>query len=89
MKKLFWRELDNPTTYYDGTFKVRLHYQQRIAFMRLVDQLIREDKTDKAKRKYSTLFWLKCPILPFLTTKFRPITRQYLFMGETKSIGDC
>nr|MCU0341812.1 DUF2723 domain-containing protein [Spirosomataceae bacterium] len=49
MKKTFWRELDNANTYYDGTFKGSPAFSARIAFMRLVDQLIREGKNDKAK----------------------------------------
>lgn len=48
-KKTFWRQLDNDKIYYDGTFKGSPVFSARIAFMRLVDQLIREDKKDKAK----------------------------------------
>lgn len=48
MHKTQWRELDNPNVYYDDTYKGPPVISARLAFLRLADQLIREEKTDKA-----------------------------------------
>lgn len=50
MNKMAWRELNNPDTYYDDTFKGSPVISARIAFLRLADQLIREGKKDRAKQ---------------------------------------
>jgi hypothetical protein len=49
-KKMFWKDLDNPKTYYHSDFYLQVPIvTARLAFLRLVDQLVREGKMDKAK----------------------------------------
>ncbi|WP_128544296.1 glycosyltransferase family 117 protein [Larkinella soli] len=49
MKKTFWRDMDNPDSYYDDTYRGSPVISARIAFLRLADQLIREGRNDRAK----------------------------------------
>jgi cbb3-type cytochrome oxidase subunit 3 len=49
MEKTYWRELNNPNSYYPEEGFSTSFFSARIAFMRLIDQLIREGKNDKAK----------------------------------------
>lgn len=88
MKKTFWRELDNANTYYDGTFKGSPAFSARIAFMRLVDQLIREGKTAKAKEALNFILTK----MPDKTIPYDQISANYvnyLFtLGETKKALD-
>ncbi|MBD2755755.1 glycosyltransferase family 117 protein [Spirosoma validum] len=49
MHKTQWREFDNPDVYYDDTYKGPPVISARLAFLRLADQLIREEKTAKAR----------------------------------------
>jgi hypothetical protein len=55
-KKFFWRELDNPKTYYDENYQ-RFTLNLRNSFSRLCNQLIQEGKIDKARE--AALFCLK------------------------------
>jgi hypothetical protein len=48
-KKTFWREFNNPDVYYDETYRRSPTITARLAFLRLADQLIREEKIDKAR----------------------------------------
>ena len=84
MNKTFWRELDNGNTYYDGTFKGSPAFSARIAFMRLVDQLIREGKTQKAKAAMDYIL----KVMPDKTIPYDQISANYvgyLFtLGDTK-----
>lgn len=84
MKKTFWRELDNANTYYDGTFKGSPAFSARIAFMRLVEQLIREGKNDKAKAAMNFIL----AKMPDKTIPYDQISANYvgflLNLGETK-----
>lgn len=50
MTKMFWRELNNPKVYYDNTFLGSPVFTARIAFLRLVGQLIQDGKTEEAKK---------------------------------------
>lgn len=50
MTKMEWRELNNPNTYYDNTFLGSPVFTARIAFLRLITQLISEGKTEEAKK---------------------------------------
>ena len=50
MNKMSWRELNNPKTYYDATYLGSPVASARIAFLRLADQLIIENKMAKAKK---------------------------------------
>ncbi len=49
LENMFWRELDNENTYYDNTYLGSPVYTARIAFLRLIGQLLNEGKTDLAK----------------------------------------
>ncbi|WP_421826058.1 DUF2723 domain-containing protein [Larkinella sp.] len=49
MKKTFWREMNNPDSYYDDTYRGSPVISARIAFLRLADQLMREGKNAQAK----------------------------------------
>ena len=82
MTKTAWRELDNPKTYYDGTFKGSPAFSARIAFMRLVDQLIRENKKDKAKIALN--FILK--VMPDYSIPYDQITANYV--GNLFAVGE-
>jgi len=50
MNKMFWRELDNPKTYYDNTYLGSPVATARIAFLRLAGQLIADGKKEEAKK---------------------------------------
>ncbi|MHA4742260.1 glycosyltransferase family 117 protein [Dyadobacter sp. MSC1_007] len=50
MTKMFWRELDNPKTYYDNTYLGSPVATARIAFLRLTGQLIADGRKDEAKK---------------------------------------
>ncbi len=83
-KKTSWRELDNANTYYDGTFKGSPVFSARIAFMRLIDQLIRENKKEKAKAAVDYIL----KVMPDKSIPYDQISANYvgsLFqLGETK-----
>jgi hypothetical protein len=49
MNKTFWREMNNPKTYYDDTYLGSPVASARIAFLRLAGQLIAENKLTDAK----------------------------------------
>ena len=50
MTKMYWRELDNPNTYYDNTYLGSPVATARIAFLRLAGQLIADGKKAEAKK---------------------------------------
>jgi hypothetical protein len=50
MTKMFWREMDNPNTYYDNTYLGSPVATARIAFLRLTGQLIADGRKDEAKK---------------------------------------
>ncbi|TLV01106.1 glycosyltransferase family 117 protein [Dyadobacter luticola] len=50
MTKMFWRDLDNPKTYYDNTYLGSPVATARIAFLRLAGQLIADGRKDEAKK---------------------------------------
>lgn len=49
MNAMSWRELNNPNTYYDNTFLGSPVLSARIAFLRLINQLLTEGKTEQAR----------------------------------------
>ena len=50
LHKMSWRGMDNPNIYYDSETYLKVPIiTARLAFLRLVDQLVREDKKAKAK----------------------------------------
>jgi hypothetical protein len=49
--KMFWKNLDNPDVYYDSETYLKVPIiTARFAFIRLVDQLVREGKKDEAEK---------------------------------------
>ncbi|MCF2444072.1 DUF2723 domain-containing protein [Dyadobacter sp. CY345] len=50
MNKMAWREVDNKNTYYDNTYVGAPVATARIAFLRLTNQLLAENKKDKARK---------------------------------------
>lgn len=50
LKKMAWRGMNNPNVYYDSETYLKVPVvTARLAFLRLTDQLVREDKKAKAK----------------------------------------
>ncbi len=81
-KKTFWREFDNPNTYYDETYKGPPVISARIAFFRLADQLMREGKTDKAKE----VLYYSLKVIPDKSIPYDQISSNYVrFLFE---VGD-
>ncbi len=84
MTKMAWRELDNPNTYYDNTFLGSPVATARIAFLRLVGQLIAENKLDKAKLAMNRILTVmpdkSIPYDVFSSNYVRPL----LQLGEDK-----
>lgn len=74
MKKTSWREMDNPNTYYDETYKGSPVISARIAFFRLADQLIREGKKDKAREVLN--YSLK--VIPDKSIPFDQVSANYV-----------
>jgi len=74
MNKTFWRELNNPDTYYDDTYKGSPVISARIAFLRLADQLIREGKKDRAKAVLNR----SLEVIPDKSIPFDQISTNYV-----------
>lgn len=50
MNKTQWREMDNPAVYYDDTYLGSPVITARLSFLRLAQQLIAENRMDKARQ---------------------------------------
>ncbi|GGH49788.1 membrane protein [Dyadobacter endophyticus] len=50
MNKMYWREMNNPKVYYDDTYRGSPVVTARLSFLRLAQQLIAENKIDKARK---------------------------------------
>lgn len=50
MNKMAWRETNNPGVYYDDTYRGAPVITARLSFLRLAQQLIAENRLDKAKK---------------------------------------
>ncbi|WP_439556698.1 glycosyltransferase family 117 protein [Dyadobacter sp.] len=50
MHKTFWRETGNPCVYYDDTYRGSPVFTARLSFLRLAEQLIAEQKVEKARQ---------------------------------------
>ncbi|GAB3947502.1 DUF2723 domain-containing protein [Spirosoma harenae] len=87
-KKTFWRDFDNPNSYYDETYKGPPVISARIAFFRLADQLMREGKKDKAQEVLN--YSLK--VIPDKSIPYDQISSNYvrfLFeLGDNKKALD-
>lgn len=84
MQRSFWREMNNPNTYYDETYKGSPVLTARIAFFRLADQLIRENKKGEAKQVLD----YSLNVIPDNTIPFDQISanfvRFYFEVGDSK-----
>ncbi len=84
MTKMAWRELNNPDVYYDNTYQGSPVFTARIAFLRLVGQLIAENKMDKAKTALNRIL----EVMPDKSIPYDQISSNYirpLFqLGEDK-----
>lgn len=50
MTKMSWRETSNPEVYYDDTYRGAPVFSARLSFLRLAQQLIAENRIDKARK---------------------------------------
>ncbi|MFD2569471.1 DUF2723 domain-containing protein [Spirosoma soli] len=84
MKKTAWREFDNPDVYYDETYKRSPTITARLAFLRLADQLIRENKPDRARQ----VLTYSLQIIPDKSIPYDYFSSNYvrllLAVGDTK-----
>ncbi len=74
MTKMAWRELDNPNVYYDNTYLGSPVFTARIAFLRLVGQLIAEDKLPKAKEALNRIM----TVMPDKSIPYDQISANYI-----------
>lgn len=84
--KMFWRDLDNPKTYYHSDFYLEVPVvTARLAFLRLADQLVREGKFAKAKAALD--YCLK--VMPDKTIPYDQLSANfvalYLAAGDKKT----
>lgn len=84
MHKTFWRDLDNPNTYYPHEGYETAFLGGRIAFFKLVDELIREGNLPKAKEVLDH----SLKVMPDSSIPFDQISANYvrfLFtLGDSK-----
>lgn len=84
MNKMFWRDLDNPKTYYDNTYLGSPIFTARISFLRLAGQLIADGKTEEAKKAMNKAL----TVMPDKSIPYDQISSNFigtLFdLGETK-----
>jgi len=84
MTKMFWRDLDNPKTYYDNTYLGSPIFTARIAFLRLAGQLIADNKIEEAKKAMNQAL----TVMPDKSIPYDQISSNFigtLFdLGETK-----
>jgi hypothetical protein len=74
MTKMAWREMDNPTVYYDETYKGSPVVSARIAFFKLADQLIRENRKAEAKQALQR----SLAVLPDKSIPYDQISSNYV-----------
>jgi hypothetical protein len=84
MNKMAWRELDNASSYYDNTYLGSPIFTARIAFLRLVGQLMSENKNDMAKKALDRIL----TVMPDKSIPYDQLSANYirpLFqLGEDK-----
>ncbi|WP_375446677.1 protein O-mannosyl-transferase family [uncultured Fibrella sp.] len=88
MNRMAWREMNNPNTYYDETYKGSPVVSARIAFFRLADQLLREGKKEQAK----AVLQRSLSVLPDKSIPYDQVSASYvrllLEIGDTKQATD-
>ncbi|MEO6686849.1 MAG: DUF2723 domain-containing protein, partial [Dyadobacter sp.] len=84
MNKMFWRELDNKNTYYDPTYLGSPVATARIAFLRLTNQLIAENRKDEARKVINKAL----AVMPDKSIPYDQISSNYIGLlfelGENK-----
>ena len=85
LKKMAWRGMDNPNVYYDSETYLKVPIiTARLAFLRLADQLVREEKKTKAKEvlDYAN------KVLPDKSVPFDQLSSNYVMyyfeVGDSK-----
>ncbi|MFD1143332.1 DUF2723 domain-containing protein [Larkinella insperata] len=85
MTKTFWREMNNPNSYYDDTYRGSPVVSARIAFLRLADQLMREGKNAQAKEALHR----SLEVIPDKSIPYDQISTNYiqilLTVGDVKT----
>ncbi|NBA74600.1 DUF2723 domain-containing protein [Emticicia sp. ODNR4P] len=84
--KMAWRDLDNPKTYYHSDFYLEVPVvTARLSFLRLVDQLVREGKLQKAKQALD----YEMKVMPDKTIPYDQLSANYvalyLAVGDKKT----
>ena len=74
MNKMSWRELDNENSYYDNTYLGSPIFTARIAFLRLVGQLMAEGKNDMAKKALNRIL----TVMPDKSIPYDQLTANYI-----------
>lgn len=88
MNKMSWRELDNEKTYYDQTYLGSPIATARIAFLRLTNQLIAENRKEEAKKVMNRAL----TVMPDKSIPYDQISSNYIGLlfelGENKKALD-
>ncbi|TKT90314.1 glycosyltransferase family 117 protein [Dyadobacter frigoris] len=88
MNKMFWRELDNENTYYDPTYLGSPVATARIAFLRLTNQLIAENRKEEARKVINKAL----AVMPDKSIPYDQISSNYIGLlfelGENKKALD-
>lgn len=88
MNKMFWRELDNKNTYYDPTYLGSPVATARIAFLRLTNQLIAENRKEEARKVINKAL----AVMPDKSIPYDQISSNYIGLlfelGENKKALD-
>lgn len=88
MNKMFWRELDNKNTYYDPAYLGSPVATARIAFLRLTNQLIAENRKEEARKVINKAL----AVMPDKSIPYDQISSNYIGLlfelGENKKALD-
>jgi hypothetical protein len=88
MNRMFWRELDNAHTYYDQTYLGSPVATARIAFLRLTNQLIAENRKEEARKVINKAL----SVMPDKSIPYDQISSNYIGLlfelGENKKALD-
>lgn len=88
MNKMFWRELDNKNTYYDPAYLGSPVATARIAFLRLTNQLIAENRKEEARKVINKAL----TVMPDKSIPYDQISSNYIGLlfelGENKKALD-
>jgi hypothetical protein len=74
MAKMAWREMNNPNSYYDDTYRGAPVVSARIAFFRLASQLLQENKPERAREVLNR----SLTVLPDKSVPYDQISVSYI-----------